>query len=54
MHTEGVKPERKTSAALAELLAICPVCGREGPALYESESGCCEQYLRSWFTRCAA
>jgi hypothetical protein len=55
MHTDEAKrqPISKTAAALVELLAICPVCGREAPALYESESGCCQQYLRSWFT-CAA
>jgi hypothetical protein len=56
MYIEEVKPEvsRKTAAALVELLAICPVCGREAPALYESQSECCRLYLSLWFTRCAA
>ena len=55
MHSE-VKPEanRKSSAALVELLAICPICGRQGLALFESQSGCCERYLLVWFIRCAA
>jgi hypothetical protein len=57
MNTEEVvagSRSRKSAAALVELLAICPVCGREGLALFESRSGCCERYLLVWFIRCAA
>jgi hypothetical protein len=56
MNIEEVKPEagRKTAAALVELLAICPVCGCEAPALYESQAECCRLYLALWFIHCAA
>ena len=56
MNTEEVKPEatRKTAAALIEAVVNCPCCGREGPALYESQAECCRLYLSLWFTCCAA
>jgi hypothetical protein len=61
MNTEEAKPEvvagsrsRKSAAALVELLAICPVCGRGAPALYESQAECCRHYVSLWFTRCSA
>ena len=56
MHTEELKPEvsRRTAAALVELLAICPVCGCEAPALYESPARCCDLYLLTWFRSDAA
>jgi hypothetical protein len=56
MSSQEAKPEvnRKTAAALVEALAICPVCGRDGATLCESESECCRAYLLVWFIRCAA
>ena len=53
---EAPQPEasRKTATALVELLAICPVCGREGSALYTSMADCCQIYLLTWFRDDAA
>ena len=54
MHTDEAKrqPISKTATALVELLAICPVCGSEGPA--ESQAECCRHYVSLWITCCAA
>jgi hypothetical protein len=56
MNTEEAKPEanRKSAAALVELLAICPICGLQGSALYESPARCCDLYLLTWFRSDAA
>jgi hypothetical protein len=50
MHSEAkLEANRPAAAALVELLAVCPICGREGSAVYESQSECCRLYLLAWF-----
>jgi hypothetical protein len=48
----GIDPISKT--ALVEAVVNCPVCGREGSALYTSMAECCQIYLLTWFRDDAA